>query len=284
MLFTVPVLLRLRWASVLLDSLSLQSQDHTRSRQSLQRATAGKTSFPSAPMTSNANTARECWKWILWFCCRSFSLLVHHEANTVTGFIAQSVKDSWKRKMRLSSFARSFRLHSHPPLSKEFEVSLKNLPSTYDHKNTSTFQQFISVYGTYHIRRVHLGGRIHSVEAAATIKGIATSRALWFCLGIGKSLKHGRTFSQAFHDRTTKVLGGDGDVGDLLFDSSSVAGYKKWLSSLKRVPGVVSDQVSPYICWWGTNWGQINLRSSLFLLSFVWFSYYPDNVHQESKV
>ncbi|XP_070779756.1 perforin-1.3 [Enoplosus armatus] len=162
-----------------------------------------------------------------------------------------------------------FRLHSRPPVSKEFEVSLKTLPSTYDHKNTSAFRQFISVYGTHFIRSVHLGGRVHSitairtceaaiskmslhtvsnclsVEASATIKGITVSAASSFCRAKSKSLKTGATFSQAFSDRTTEVLGGDGDVGDILFDPNGAAGYKKWLSSLRKVPGLVSYQISP---------------------------------------
>uniref|UniRef100_UPI0037E8AFE1 perforin-1.3 n=1 Tax=Semicossyphus pulcher TaxID=241346 RepID=UPI0037E8AFE1 len=163
----------------------------------------------------------------------------------------------------------TFRLHSQPPLSKEFEESLKNLPSTYDHKNTSAFRQFIAVYGTHFIRRVQLGGRVNSitairtceaamnklsvrtvsnclgVEANAVIKGISVSAASKFCHSKSKSLKTGSTFSQSFSDRTTEVLGGDGDVGDILFSPNSVAGYKKWLSSLRRVPGVVSYQISP---------------------------------------
>ncbi|XP_047427489.1 perforin-1.3 [Mugil cephalus] len=163
----------------------------------------------------------------------------------------------------------TFRLHSRPELSKEFDVSLKNLPSTYHHKNTSAFQQFISVYGTHFIRRVHLGGRVHSItairtceaamsklsvhavsnclsaEATATIKGISVSAASKFCRDKSKSLKTGATFSQAFSDRRTEILGGDGGMGDILFDSKGAAGYKKWLASLKRVPGVVSYQISP---------------------------------------
>ncbi|XP_034566726.1 perforin-1.3 [Notolabrus celidotus] len=163
----------------------------------------------------------------------------------------------------------TFRLHSRPALSKEFEDSLKNLPSTYDHKNTSAFKQFIAIYGTHFIRRVQLGGRVNSitairtceasisklstrtisdclgVEARAVIKGISVSAESKFCHQRGKSLKTGSTFSQSFSDRTTEILGGDGDVGDILFSPNSVSGYKKWLASLRRVPGVVSYQISP---------------------------------------
>lgn len=163
----------------------------------------------------------------------------------------------------------SFRLHSRPPLSKEFEVSLKDLPSTYDHRNTSAFTRFLSVYGTHYIRRVGLGGRVNSitairtcqaamsqmsvqmvsnclsVEAKATIYGVTGSFESKFCRSKSKSLKTGATFKQAFSDRSTEVLGGDGDVGDILFNPNGVAGYKKWLASLKRVPGLVWYQISP---------------------------------------
>ncbi|XP_044037441.1 perforin-1.3 [Siniperca chuatsi] len=237
-------------------------------------------------------------------CRRSLSSKIFESSQSVMKDTSSSLGLSWKRGLGVtglggfavggshsfsSKFAESrsrkdkfsytthdfqckyytFRLHSRPPLSKEFEVSLKNLPSTYDHKNTLAFQQFISVYGTHFIRRVQLGGRVHSitairtceaamsklsihtisnclsVEASVTIKGIDVSAASSFCHAKSKSLKTGSTFSQAFSDRTTDVLGGDGDVGDLLFTPSGVAGYKKWLSSLRRVPGLVSYQISP---------------------------------------
>lgn len=189
--------------------------------------------------------------------------------STSLSYSVKSVEDFQGKGMEFSFFTHSFRLHSRPPLSKEFEVSLKNLPSTFHHKNTSAFQQFISVYGTHFIRRVHLGGRVHSItairtceasmsklsvntvstclstEASGTIGGITVSAAAGFCKKKGKSLKSGATFGQAFSDRTTEVLGGDGDVGDILFNPNGVAGYKKWLKSLKTVPGVVSYQISP---------------------------------------
>ncbi|XP_041634209.1 perforin-1.3 [Cheilinus undulatus] len=163
----------------------------------------------------------------------------------------------------------TFRLHSRPPLSQEFEVSLKNLPATHHHKNTSAYKQFIAVYGTHFIRRVHLGGRVNSitairtceasmnklsartisnclgVEARAVIKGISISAASKFCHSKSKRLKTAATFSQSFSDRTTEVLGGDGGVEDILFSPNGAAGYKKWMSSLKRVPGVVSYDISP---------------------------------------
>lgn len=172
-------------------------------------------------------------------------------------------------RLTVSGSSDSFRLHSHPPLSQEFQASLKNLPSTFDHKNTSAFRQFIAIYGTHFIRRVHLGGKIHSmtairtcqasmqkmslhtvsnclsVEASSTIMAITLSAETKFCKDKSKTLKTGATFSQAFSDRTIEVMGGDGDIGDILFNPKGAAGYKKWLRSLKSVPGVVSFQLSP---------------------------------------
>lgn len=148
-------------------------------------------------------------------------------------------------------------------------MSLRNLPSTYDHRNTSAFRQFLAVYGTHFIRRVHLGGRVDSmtairtcqasmsqmsiqtvsnclsVEAEATIKGVKVSAATKFCKNKSSKLKTGATFSQAFSDRTTEVLGGDADIGDVLFNPHGVEAFKKWLGSLKRVPGLVWYQISP---------------------------------------
>lgn len=83
-----------------------------------------------------------------------------------------------------------------------------------------------------------------SAEASATIKGVTANASAEFCYKKGKKLKNGATFSQAFSDRTTEVLGGDGDIVDILFNPKADA-YKKWLSSLKRIPGVVSYEISP---------------------------------------
>lgn len=160
-------------------------------------------------------------------------------------------------------------------------MSLQNLPSTHDHGNTSAFTRFLSIYGTHYISRVRLGGRINSitairtceasmsklsvqtisnclsVEATAIIKGVKGSMESQFCRSKSKSLKSGATFRQAYSDRNTEVLGGDGDVGDILFNPNGAAGYKKWLASLKRVPGLVWYQISPLhllVIWTPQDW------------------------------
>lgn len=92
---------------------------------------------------------------------------------------------------------------------------------------------------------LHTVSNCLSVEASGTIKGITLSAETKFCKDKSKTLKTGATFSQAFSDRTIEVMGGDGDIGDILFNPKGAAGYKKWLRSLKSVPGVVSFQLSP---------------------------------------
>ncbi|KAJ7992246.1 hypothetical protein DPEC_G00276530 [Dallia pectoralis] len=162
----------------------------------------------------------------------------------------------------------TFRIRSDPALSPEFDLSLKNLPSTYTKKNDPAFAHFISLYGTHFIRRVHLGGKVHSttairtcqvamsglsvhsvsnclgVEASATIKGVTLSAETKFCKDKSKKLKTNQSFSAAFSDRVTEIEGGNGDVADVLFNSDQKLGYKAWLKSLKQSPGVVSYELS----------------------------------------
>uniref|UniRef100_A0A673ZKJ6 Perforin 1.3 n=1 Tax=Salmo trutta TaxID=8032 RepID=A0A673ZKJ6_SALTR len=161
-----------------------------------------------------------------------------------------------------------FRLRTQPPLSQEFQDSLKNLPSTYTHKTDPAYSHFISIYGTHYIRKVHLGGRVHSttairtckmamsglslhsvsnclgVEASGTIKGVTISAETKYCKSQSKKLKTGVSFGATFSDRVTEVQGGNVQVEDILFNPDKKSGYKTWLKSLIKVPGVVSYQLS----------------------------------------
>lgn len=56
---TAPAVVSLRWASVSRESPGLRSEDLTPPHPCLQRAAAGRTSSPSSPKTSTANTTRE---------------------------------------------------------------------------------------------------------------------------------------------------------------------------------------------------------------------------------
>lgn len=269
----------LRWASALRELLVSPSEDLTPCHQRLQSLAAGVISLASLATNSNANTTREFDSLVL---TSPIQVTACVGPEKVSLLCAPVWLYSCMPQSTITFFTVSFRLHSRPPLSKEFEVSLKNLPSTYDHKNTSAFRQFISIYGTHFIRRVQLGGRVHSMtairtcqtsmsglsiqavstclsaEASATIKGIPVHASSEFCRRKSKSLKTASTFSAAFSDRKTQVLGGDGGITDILFNPRGSEGYKKWLASLKSVPGVVSYQISPLHLLvrnkWRVNW------------------------------
>lgn len=235
-------------------------------------------------------------------CRRSLSSKMFESSSSVVKESTNSVSTSWKigisipgagfsvggTHSRASTFAQdhstkdkysftshefkcqyyNFRLHSQPPLSKEFEDTLKNLPTTVSGKDKSAYDHFISIYGTHFIRTVKLGGRVHSttairtcemamnglsmhtvsnclsVEASATIKGVTISPSVSFCKDQSKKLKTGQSFSAAFSDRISEVLGGNHEVDDLLFNPGNKSGYKNWLTSLTRTPGLVSYELT----------------------------------------
>ncbi|KTF82883.1 hypothetical protein cypCar_00023919 [Cyprinus carpio] len=162
----------------------------------------------------------------------------------------------------------SFRLHARPPLTKEFLGSISSLPAKYDSKSEGAYNHFISIYGTHFLRRVDLGGRVHSTtavktcqvsmkglsvhdvsnclsaEASAVIKGVKVSGQAGFCKGKQQKLEKGISFSASFSDRVTEILGGNGQQQDILFNPNNVSGYDTWLKSLNKIPGVVSYTLS----------------------------------------
>lgn len=151
----------------------------------------------------------------------------------------------------------------------EFTNSLNTLPYAYAQSTVASFRHFIATYGTHYLRRVELGGSVcattavrtcevtmsglsvHdvssclSVEAAAKKNDANTRAQLRFCRAKSQKLNKGRSFSTTFSDRVTDVLGGGGEVGDILFDPDKKAGYNVWFKSLKALPGVVSFQLTP---------------------------------------
>ncbi|KAI5090976.1 perforin 1.3 precursor, partial [Silurus meridionalis] len=158
----------------------------------------------------------------------------------------------------------TLRVKAHPPLSKEFQNSVKSLPVVYNSQSESVYHHFISVYGTHYLRRVNLGGRIKSTtavrtcqvslkglsvrdvsnclsaEASAVIKGIEVKGQTSYCKSKGKKLENQKGFSASFSDRVTEVWGGKGASADLLFSPDKQHGYHMWLKTLQSVPGVVS--------------------------------------------
>ncbi|KAL0166927.1 hypothetical protein M9458_038771, partial [Cirrhinus mrigala] len=167
-----------------------------------------------------------------------------------------------------------FRLHAHPPLTKEFMGSITALPAKFDSSSEGAYNHFISIYGTHFLRRVDLGGRVHSTtavktcqvsmkgltvhdvsnclsaEASAVIKGVKVSGQASYCKGKQQKLERGNSFSGSFSDRVTEILGGNGEQQDILFSPSNVSGYGVWLRSLKKIPGVVSYTLSSLHMLW----------------------------------
>ncbi|KAI4889706.1 hypothetical protein NFI96_019406, partial [Prochilodus magdalenae] len=161
-----------------------------------------------------------------------------------------------------------FRLHSNPPLTKEFLSSIRSLPPNYNSQSKARYENFISVYGTHFLRQVDLGGKVNSItalrtcqlaisgmsvldvnnclslEASATIKGVSVQGQTSYCKEKGKKLQNSKSFSASFQDRTTEVLGGDGSHSDILFAPDTQKGYSAWLKTLTTVPGVVSYRLS----------------------------------------
>uniref|UniRef100_A0A673W1F6 Perforin 1.3 n=1 Tax=Salmo trutta TaxID=8032 RepID=A0A673W1F6_SALTR len=212
---------------------------------------------------------------------------MYESSSSVLKETANSASVSWKVGLGIkgiagvavggthSKTAMSARDHSTKDkfsfTSHEFKFSgLPKKPPqcTYTHKTGPAYSHFISIYGTHYIRKVNLGGRVHSttairtcemamsslslhsvsnclgVEASGTLKGVTISAETNYCKSQSKKLKTGRSFGATFSDRVTEVQGGNVEVVDILFNPDIKSGYKTWLKSLKKVPGVVSYQLS----------------------------------------
>ncbi|KAF4100783.1 hypothetical protein G5714_018979 [Onychostoma macrolepis] len=236
-------------------------------------------------------------------CRRSLSAKVYESASSVLKDTTSSASASWKVGLsvpmvasvavggthsRSARFAKShaaqdkysftshsfscryysFRLHTRPPLTKEFLDSITSLPVKYNSQSENAYNHFISIYGTHFLRRVDLGGKVHSTtavktcqvsmkglsvhdvsnclsaEASGIIKGVKVSGQASYCKSKQNQLERGNSFSGFFSDRVTEILGGNGEQQDILFNPSNVSGYGVWLKSLKKVPGVVSYTLS----------------------------------------
>jgi len=165
------------------------------------------------------------------------------------------------------SLFHSYRVTTNPPLSHDFVSAVDSLPP-YSSANRSPYRNVIDTYGTHYITQVSLGGEIKavtsikickatmsglsatdvsdclSVEASVNFKKTASVDAMTkHCQNKTKKLKSAQSFSSAFNERETEVIGGNID-GDALFLSQSDS-YTKWLDSLKSIPGVIQYNLKP---------------------------------------
>ncbi|KAK1805674.1 hypothetical protein P4O66_019233, partial [Electrophorus voltai] len=164
----------------------------------------------------------------------------------------------------------SFRLHSNPPMTKEFMGSVQALPAAYNSQSKAAYENFLTTYGTHFLRQVNLGGYVRSstalrtcqvtmsglsiqdvsnclsMEAGVIVKSVPIKGQAEYCKSKSNKLDKKNSFSGSFSDRITEVLGGEGGEGDLLFDGSEKQnGYNTWLKTLKNIPGVVSYSLTP---------------------------------------
>ncbi|CAB1341618.1 unnamed protein product [Coregonus sp. 'balchen'] len=193
------------------------------------------------------------------------TLCINTLMNNQVQKLPLSVMD-WRTKVTCRRIISSKMYESSSSVLKETTNSASISWKT--HKTDPAYRHFLSIYGTHYIRRVHLEGRVHSttavrtckvamsglslhsvrnclgVEDSGTINGVTISAETMYCKSQSKKLKTGQSFGATFLDRATEVQGGNVEVADILFNPDKKSGYKTWLKSLKKVPAVVSYQLS----------------------------------------
>ncbi|XP_041839518.1 perforin-1-like [Melanotaenia boesemani] len=159
-----------------------------------------------------------------------------------------------------------YRLRTNPPLSHEFLSAVNSLPP-YCISNSLPYRNLIDTYGTHYITQVSLGGEIKAltsfktcmasmngltatevsdcltVEASVKVNTSSVNATTKHCQDLKKKLNSEQSFSSAFSERETQVIGGDID-GDVLFQGPSST-CSKWLNSLKSTPDVVRYNLKP---------------------------------------
>ncbi|XP_061118074.1 perforin-1-like [Conger conger] len=170
---------------------------------------------------------------------------------------------------QLSCSHYSYRVSGNPPLSAEFRQQLRSLPQEYDPNTRHLYERFIHTYGTHYIQQVQLGGRLRRLTSIrtclASVNGHSATKVK-DCLNTGLSVGLGylepsattsqcrtllenqdiQTGSQlSYLNHVTEILGGHKWLGEVsLFKNDSVA-FRKWLTSLKDVPDIVSYSLFP---------------------------------------
>ncbi|XP_040891779.1 perforin-1-like [Toxotes jaculatrix] len=163
-----------------------------------------------------------------------------------------------------------YRLATNPPLSHDFESAVNSLPR-YSLKTLTLYRNLIDTYGTHYIMQVSLGGEMKaitsiktceatmsevsatevmdclSVEASASFANSASINAMYkHCQEKKKKLGWSQSFSSAFSERNTEIIGGNMNEADILFQGQSDPSvYKNWLDSLKTTPDVVQYNIKP---------------------------------------
>ncbi|OCT59068.1 perforin-1 [Xenopus laevis] len=169
---------------------------------------------------------------------------------------------------QLKCFYYSFRLIYNPPLSKDFQRELKDLPKIYDTSTQEKFYRFIRVYGTHYISQAEVGGQVSevtaiktcqstmdglsldelkdclSMEASASVTGKMEANAeAKTCKEMSQKATHGESFHKTFNERDWQISGGKVTFDLLSFDVSkdgNTAAFGEWMESLKTHPDIVT--------------------------------------------
>ncbi|KAJ7314138.1 hypothetical protein JRQ81_006076 [Phrynocephalus forsythii] len=186
--------------------------------------------------------------------------------------VDKSSKDKYTfAKHEVSCSYYSFRVSHHRPLTQHFRHALKSLPPKYQRKSRLEYHQFIGIYGTHFLTRIHLGGRVRDVtavrECEVVLDGINADE-IKDCLDIeasasigadqGKAgatyhsceeLKKKKTFKGTFHqtynERYAEIVGGHSHTDLLFSDHQDREAFKEWMEGLKSMPGLLSYYLEP---------------------------------------
>ncbi|XP_068120875.1 perforin-1-like [Hyperolius riggenbachi] len=214
------------------------------------------------------------------------SLELHHKAGDAKLVLAGSQSDLSQFaqsktskdhytfiKHHLSCVYYSFRLSYRPPLSRDLNHALNDLPPTYDIKTQAKYRRLVEVFGTHYINQADVGGQALevnairtcqvsmdgmsmdemkdclSLEASVAVTGKAEANAKFSnCKELSKKANKGESFHQTFNERNWQVRGGKISFRQLSFDSrnsDSAEAFETWMESLKTDPDVVSYYLEP---------------------------------------
>lgn len=162
----------------------------------------------------------------------------------------------------------SYRIKTNPPWSHDFHTTVNSL-LPYSAQSARAYQKAIDTFGTHYITQVYLGGKIKSVTSVQTCKASINKLSttdVEECLSVEASIGFASTLSlktmtedcerkkkernlhqsmsRMFGERTTEVIGGNINGGDILFQSNP-SFCNNWISSLKNIPGVIKYNIQP---------------------------------------
>ncbi|CAN9510795.1 unnamed protein product [Ophioblennius macclurei] len=162
-----------------------------------------------------------------------------------------------------------YRLKRKPPLSPEFQSGVNSISSSLTNKQ-QLYRSLIDTYGTHFIRQVSLGGEIKattavktcqatlngmsasdiqdclSVEASAGFASVSVSAKSSQCKKKASKQNYGSSFSTAFNERMSEVIGGNIGESDILFKGqSSSRAVMQWIKSLRTQPNIIRYNLKP---------------------------------------